>query len=74
MTKQYKNARISLEAYNSLKSKQIKMNEIYKKLTGKTKIIPMSRIITIVAKNPVTLWDDELMDVFKNKKGKQIRI
>lgn len=63
--------RIDMECYNNFVIKQEKMNKIYKKITGKNKKIPLTRIIKISSKQPIYLDDNELMKIH-SKKGRKI--
>ena len=51
--KQYKVIRIDMEAYKNFTDKQEKMNKIYKRITGKTKRIPMVKVINISSASPI---------------------
>jgi hypothetical protein len=68
----YKVIRIPVEANEALKEKQSRMSEIYKRLTGKNKRLPITKIVTIVSKAPVFMDDTQLIQLFR--KGKRARM
>jgi hypothetical protein len=66
MAKKYIAVRVSLEAYKSFKIKQKNMNEMYRKITGKKKAIPLTKVINVSSKEPIFINDRELIKIFKN--------
>ena len=57
----YKKVWMPLEAWKNFKFKQNKMQEEVRKLTGRQKRIPMTRIITAASIRPLFLETDELV-------------
>jgi len=51
--KQYKVIRIDIETYKNFLSKQIKINNIYSKITGKPKKVPFSKVLKISSTSPI---------------------
>jgi len=74
MNKKYVATRISKETHEALKVKQKKMMEMYKRLTGKTRNIPLTKVMNIIAKQPVYIEDVKLVKVVKKKKGRMLTI
>lgn len=72
MARQYKIIRIPQEANEALKLKQTAMSDVYKKLTGRTKKLPITRIVSIVSAQPIMLSDTELVTIFRGKKRRMI--
>jgi len=68
--KKYKKLDVPLTAWEEYKKSQKKMTEAYKKITGKEKKIPLTKVIEIKAKQPTYLFDSELIKVFKKGKRK----
>jgi len=67
--KKYKTVDIPIPTWEEFKRTQEKMAEAYKKLTGKQKNIPLTKVIEVKAKQPTFLFDGELVTLFK--KGKR---
>ena len=68
MTTKYKQVRMPLKAYQNLIIKKIKMESDYKKLTGKNKRIPMTRLIIKLSENPIYFYDNrEFIKQFRRK-------
>ena len=65
--RKYKVIRIKTETHQKLMKKQQKMNNVYKKITGKNKNIPLMKVIDITASNPLYLGDEDLIKKFKNR-------
>jgi len=72
MARKYKIIRIPEEANNALVQKQIAMSGVYKRLTGKTKKLPITKIVSIVSAQPIFMNDNELVSVFRGKKRRMI--
>lgn len=71
MAKGYAPQRFPAEAFKAFKVKQQKMEEMMKKITGKPKKIPMTKVITAVAKEPTYLSDTDLIKYFKEKRKRR---
>jgi len=68
--KKYKTIDIPMQTWEEFKKSQIKMGEAYKKLTGKDKNIPLTKVIEVKAKQPTYLFDGELVGLFKKGRKK----
>lgn len=66
--KQYVQCRIPIEAYNNFHSKKIKMEDLIKKITGKSKSIPMTKIITVVSGSNIRLSDGYVLKLSRKDK------
>ena len=71
MIKRYARPKIPFETWKLLKVKQQKMSKIYEKLTGVKKEIPLTKVIGIVAREPLYLDDTQLIN-FVGKKRRKI--
>ena len=56
------------EAYENLKLKKTKMENLIKKITGKNKSIPMTKIITVVSGTNLRLSDGYVLKLARDKK------
>ena len=68
MVKKYVACRIPFEAYENLKLKKTKMENLIKKITGKNKSIPMTKIITVVSGTNLRLSDGYVLKLARDKK------
>lgn len=73
MVKKYVIYRVPLEADKGFKDKKEKIEKDIEKWTGKRRSIPMTRILTAIAINPVELGEDTIFKMVKKKKIKKIR-
>lgn len=64
-TKKYKIVRMPREAYDDLIRKKIQMENNLKNILGKKKNIPFTRVVRVVAKQPIYLDDFELSKMIK---------
>lgn len=71
MPKGYKPMRVPIEAYKDLKKKKIKMEEVIKKTTGKSRRIPLTNIIRVVSKAPLILEDQDVFRLTKRRPKKR---
>ena len=71
--KRYQPVRLSYEDYIKLKQKQERMNKDFEKLTGKKRVIPLTRVLSKVISDPVYMWNDELVRLFKEGKIRRIK-
>jgi len=69
MSEKYKTVDMPIGAWENFKKTQEKMNEAFKKMTGKEKNIPLTKVMKIKAEQPTYLFDSEIVRIFK--KGKQ---
>jgi len=58
---------LPLEAWNNFKIKQEKLSNAYFKITGKKKIIPLTKVITESSKVPLWLDNKEVVQLHKKK-------
>ena len=68
--KKYKTIDVPLTTWEEFKKTQTNMAEAYKKLTGKKKKIPLTKVMEVKAKQPTYLFDGELVSIFKKGKIK----
>jgi len=68
--KKYKTIDIPVTTWEKFKQTQIKMAEAFKKLTGKEKKIPLTKVMEVKAMQPTYLFDGELVSIFKKGKRK----
>jgi len=68
MVKKYVACRVPFEAYENLKLKKTKMENLIKKITGKNKSIPMTKIITVVSGTNLRLSDGYVLKLARDKK------
>lgn len=68
--KKYKKMDIPLTAYEEFVRTQKNMIEAHKKITGKSKKVPLTKVIEIKAKQPTYLFNGELIKIFKKGKHK----
>lgn len=73
MKQKYRATRVPVEAYKNLKMKQENMNKVYFKMTGKKRNLPITKVIAIVAKEPVYLDDTKLVKFFGRKRLRRIK-
>ena len=66
--KQYVQCRIPMEAYNNFKNKKTKMEILIKKITGKNRSIPLTKIITVVSGSNIRLSDGYVLKLSKRNK------
>lgn len=64
----YVATRVPIDVYNELKRKQINMSEMYFKLTGKKKNVPLTRVLRVVTKTPIYIEDNQLVRIFRRKR------
>ena len=62
------------EAYNLLKGKKITMEQEVKRITGKQKTIPMTKLVTTILKKPIWFDNKEVVDMTKRKPSRGIKI
>lgn len=67
----YKKVNMPIIAYNNLKIKQERMSNNIFKITGKRKVIPLTKVMIVVSKEPVWLDDKEIVSLVK-KNGRRI--
>jgi hypothetical protein len=67
MTKKYKLMRVPLEAVRGFEIKKAKMEKRIKNWTGKEVRIPMTRILTTVATNPIEIEENKIIRLSKKK-------
>lgn len=68
MRKSYVKYPMPYEAWKNFKDKQAKINETYKELTGKNKIIPLSKIILASSRKPIFFENNEILGITRRKK------
>lgn len=68
----YARPRFPIEAHKDCKRKQEKLEKRYSQITGKKKRIPMTRVIRIIAEQPLYLDDRDILKMFGKKKVKKI--
>ncbi len=67
--KKYKPVRFPLDAYNNFLEKQRKMEQTAQQLLGREIRIPMTKIIRMASKTPITLPDEMLVRMSRRKKN-----
>lgn len=70
MTKKYVKFPLPFEAWKNFKDKQTRMSQTFSQLTGKKRIVPLTRIILESSKNSLFLRDDEVVNIGRRKKRK----
>ena len=69
MTRKYKDVRMPLEAYKNFMVKKERMENVIKKITNKLKYkIPLTKVFIITSKTPITIHDENLINLVKKKK------
>lgn len=63
----YKPIRIPERVYKKVYAKKIKMDEMITRLSGKKKSVPLTRVLEVMANQPVYLSDEELFKIMKKK-------
>lgn len=69
MTTKYKKYPIPFEAWKNFKLKQEKMSETLRRITGKNKTVPLSKIILVSSQNTLWLDDKEISGLSKRRRG-----
>ena len=67
MVKKYKLMRVPIEAVKGFETKKAKMEKRIKVWTGKQVKIPMTKILTAVATNPVEMSEGRIIRLSKKK-------
>lgn len=65
MVKKYKAMRIPADVYSDVHKKKLKMDSVATQLTGKTQNIPLTKVMRVLANQPLRLSDVELIKVVK---------
>lgn len=60
--------RIPIDVNDEFKIKQQKMSKIYTEITGKKKKIPLTRVMKVMAAQPLYLNDKELVKLFGKRR------
>lgn len=60
MAMKYKRVRIPMIAFENIKKKQKMMEVSLKEITGKSRRIPLTKVIIAISQKPVYLFDTEL--------------
>jgi len=71
MVKKYIIYRVPIEADKGFKEKKKRIEKNIKVWTGKTVNVPMTKILTAVANNPVELGEGQVIRLIKKKKKKK---
>ena len=64
----YKKFNMPPEAYDLLRGKQVKMDTELRNITGKTRKIPMTTLITSILRKPIWFDNNELIGLTKRKR------
>jgi len=67
----YKKFNMPIEAYDNFKRKQTRMNLELKNLLGRSRNIPLTRLVTAVSQKMVTIDDKELISLANHRRKKK---
>ena len=73
MVKKYVIYRVPIEADKGFKIKKQRIEKDIEKWTGKRKSIPMTRILTAIAINPVELHEDTIFKMVRKKRINKVK-
>ena len=68
--RKYVPVRMPVEAYNNYLERQIKMEQVVKRITRKVVRIPLTKIFMVSSENPINLPDDYVLRLTKRRKKK----
>lgn len=73
MVKKYVIYRVPVEADKGFRLKKQKIENDIEKWTGKKRSIPMTKILTTIANNPIELGEDSIFKMVRKKKVNRIK-
>jgi hypothetical protein len=73
VVKKYKLMRVPIEAFRGFEEKKEKMEKRIKVWTGRDTNIPMTKVLTAIATNPVEISEDQIIRLHK-KRVRRVKI